>query len=134
MIDESLTQDEESEESNNFSLDNFENYLKQPLQSKNLNKSIFKNLSKKYKDYGTSLCAKTTNDIYIFYENKVRKANKIIEEYRNTYGVTRVDGTEKPENEEKVSEYVQNNMKGDVKSGIPFRKKKSNFIINADIN
>lgn len=25
-------------------------------------------------------------------------------------------------------------MKGDVKSGIPFRRKKSNFILNSDIN
>lgn len=31
-------------------------------------------------------------------------------------------------------EYVQNNMKGDVKNGIPFRKKKSNFLDILDIN
>jgi len=31
--------------------------------------------------------------MYNFYENKIRKANKIIEEYRNTYGVTKIDST-----------------------------------------
>lgn len=67
--------------------------MKQPLQSKQDKKSTFTNFSQKYKKYGLSLCAKTTNDIYLSHENKVRKANKIIEEYRNTYGVTKVDAT-----------------------------------------
>lgn len=100
--------------------------MKQPLKSKSEKKPIFENLSKKYKQYGKSLCAKTTYDIYNFYENKVRKANKIIEEYRNTYSVTRVDGRDKLENEDKVQDYVQTVMKGEIKNGLPFRKKKSN--------
>ena len=52
---------------------------------------MFSRLSHKYKNYGAKLAASTTNDTYNFYENKVRKGNKIIEEYRNTYGVAKID-------------------------------------------
>jgi hypothetical protein len=99
MIDESInTADESSDESNNFSLDSYESFLKQPLAQKSQKKPIFQNLSSKYKNYGLTLRAQTTNETYNFYENKIRKANKIIEEYRNTYGVTNFDACEKPEN------------------------------------
>jgi hypothetical protein len=70
-------------------LDNFDKYLKEPLKNKNSKKKTFAHLSTKFKQYGATLHTGTTNDTYNFYEGKIRKSAKIIEEYRNTYGVTK---------------------------------------------